>query len=190
MSLILSDQPGLLGPKACNFLTLIELVSLHLLFSQHRPCQILKRNYYPLSFCNLCMPVHIKLLCLCRRWNFKGTLPMEARSPSGLGTRLEIWRSWGQVPSWRPGPGACFSKFPKTFRARKPFVKLQPANSVKLVFSYVVKGIKSKITAKFPASRRLRFEYTKYIFNFLANVKFCRISMLNNTLEKRNKLLG
>ena len=88
MSLILSDQPGLLGPKVCNFLTLIELVSLHLLFSQHRPCQILKRNYYPMSFCNLCMPVHIKLLCLCRRWNFKGTLPMEARSPSGLWTRL------------------------------------------------------------------------------------------------------
>ena len=56
-----------------------------------------------------------------------------------------------------------FSKVPKTFRARKPFVKLQPANSLKLVFSYVVKGIKSKITAKFPASRRLRFEYTKRI---------------------------
>ena len=62
MSLILSDQPGLLGPKVCNFLTLIELVSLHPLFSQHRPCQMLKRNYYPLSFCNLCMPVHIKIV--------------------------------------------------------------------------------------------------------------------------------
>ena len=58
-----------------------------------------------------------------------------------------------------------FSKVPKTFRARKPFVKLQPANSVKLVFSYVVKGIKSKITAKFPTSRRLRFEYTKRIMS-------------------------
>ena len=38
-------------------------------------------------------------------------------------------------------------------------------NSVKLVFSYVVKRIKSKITAKFPASRRLRFEYTKRIMS-------------------------
>ena len=43
----------------------------------------------------------------------------------------------------------------------KPFVKLQPAYSIKLVFSYVVKGIKMKITAKFRASRRLRFEDKK-----------------------------
>ena len=43
----------------------------------------------------------------------------------------------------------------------KPFVKLPPAYSVKLVFSYVVKGIKIKITAKFRASRRFRFEDTK-----------------------------
>ena len=42
----------------------------------------------------------------------------------------------------------------------KPFVKVRPAYSVKLVFSYVVKGIKTKITAKFRASRRLRFEDT------------------------------
>ena len=40
----------------------------------------------------------------------------------------------------------------------KPYVKVRPAYSVKLVFSYVVKGIKTKITAKFRASRRLRFE--------------------------------
>ena len=37
----------------------------------------------------------------------------------------------------------------------KPFVKLQPAYSGKLVFSYIVKGIKIKITAKFGASRCL-----------------------------------
>ena len=36
-------------------------------------------------------------------------------------------------------------------------------HSVKLVFLYVVKGIKMKITAKFRASRRLRFEDTKRI---------------------------
>ena len=34
---------------------------------------------------------------------------------------------------------------------------------MKLVFSYVVKGIKIKVTAKFRASRRLRFEDTKRI---------------------------
>ena len=55
------------------------------------------------------------------------------------------------------GAGACFSKVPKAFRARK----FRPAYSVKLVFSYVVKGIKVKISAKFRASRRLRFEDTK-----------------------------
>ena len=43
------------------------------------------------------------------------------------------------------------------------FVKLRPAHSVQLVFSYVVKGIKIKTTAKFPASSRLRFEDTKGI---------------------------
>ena len=47
----------------------------------------------------------------------------------------------------------------------KPFVKLRPAYSVKLVFSHVVEGIKIKITAKFRASRRLRFEDTKRIMS-------------------------
>ena len=37
--------------------------------------------------------------------------------------------------------------------------------SVKLVFSYVVNGIKIKITAKCRASRRLRFEDTKRIMS-------------------------
>ena len=50
-------------------------------------------------------------------------------------------------------------------RPEKPFVKVRPAYSVKLVFSYVVKGIKTKITAKFRASRRLRFEDTKGIMS-------------------------
>ena len=47
-------------------------------------------------------------------------------------------------------PGASFWKVPKTFRTpEKQFVKLQPAYSVNLGFSYVVIGIKIKITAKF-----------------------------------------
>ena len=61
-------------------------------------------------------------------------------------------------------PGAYFSKVPKTLRAGKSFAKLRPALSVKLVFLHVVKGIEIKITAKFRASRRLRFEDTKRIF--------------------------
>ena len=51
------------------------------------------------------------------------------------------------------------------FGPEKPFVKVRPAYSVKLVFSYVVKGIKIKITAKFRALRRLRFEDTKRIMS-------------------------
>ena len=47
----------------------------------------------------------------------------------------------------------------------KPFVKFRPAYSVTLVFSYVVKGIKILKTAKFRASRRLRFKDTKRIMS-------------------------
>ena len=51
----------------------------------------------------------------------------------------------------------------KLFGPEKPFVNLRLAYSVKLVFSYVVKGRDTKITAKFRASRRLRCEDTKRI---------------------------
>ena len=47
----------------------------------------------------------------------------------------------------------------------KPFVKVRPVYFVQLVFSNVAKGIKTKITAKFRASRRLRFEDTKRIMS-------------------------
>ena len=61
--------------------------------------------------------------------------------------------------------GPVSRKSRKRFVPVKPFVKLRPAYSVKLVFSYVVKGIEIKITAKFRASRRLRFEDTKRIMS-------------------------
>ena len=57
--------------------------------------------------------------------------------------------------------GPVSRKSRKLFGPEKPFVKLRPAYSVKPVFSYVVKGLKIKITAKFRASRRLSFEDTK-----------------------------
>jgi len=57
--------------------------------------------------------------------------------------------------------GACFLKAPKIFGPEKPFVKLRPAYSVRLISSYAVKGREIKITVKFRASRRLRFEDTK-----------------------------
>ena len=49
----------------------------------------------------------------------------------------------------------------KLFGPGKPFLKRRLAHSVKLVFSYVAKGRKIKITAKFRALRRLRFEDSK-----------------------------
>ena len=64
-----------------------------------------------------------------------------------------------------PFLGPVSRKSRKRFGPKKPFVKLRPTNSVKLVFSYVVNGIKIKITAKFRASRRLSFEVTKRIMS-------------------------
>ena len=61
--------------------------------------------------------------------------------------------------------GPVSRKSRELFGPEKPVVKLRPAYSVKLVFSYVVKGIKIKITAKFRASGRLRFEDTKRIMS-------------------------
>ena len=47
----------------------------------------------------------------------------------------------------------------------KPSVKLRPAYSVKVVYSCVVKEIKITMTAKFGASRLVRFEDTKRIMS-------------------------
>ena len=64
---------------------------------------------------------------------------------------------------YNAGQGSVSPKSRKLFGPEKPFRKLLPAHSVKMVFPYVVKGIKIKITAKFCASRHLRFEDTKKI---------------------------
>ena len=53
----------------------------------------------------------------------------------------------------------------------KPFIKLRAAYSVKLVFLYVVKGIKIKITAKFRASRPLRYPFVLKIQRELCHPK-------------------
>ena len=63
-------------------------------------------------------------------------------------------------------PGVRFSKKTrKLYGPEKPFIKLRPAYSVKLVFSYVVKGIKVKITANFGGTGHLHFEDTKRIMS-------------------------
>ena len=61
--------------------------------------------------------------------------------------------------------GPVSRKSRKLFGPEEPFVRLRSAYSVKLIFSYVVKRIKTKITAKFRASRRLRFEDAKRIMS-------------------------
>ena len=53
---------------------------------------------------------------------------------------------------------ACVSqKTRKLYEPEKQFVKLRPAYSIKLVFPYVVKAIKIKITARFRDMEHLRF---------------------------------
>ena len=61
----------------------------------------------------------------------------------------------------------CLVQFWRAFlkTPEKPFFKLRSAYIVKLVFSYVVKGIKIKITAKFRDTEHLRFEDTKRIMS-------------------------
>ena len=68
-------------------------------------------------------------------------------------------------PALNSGQGPVSRKSRELFGPEKAFVKVGPAYSVKLVFSYGVKGIKIKITVKFRASRRLRFEDTKRIMS-------------------------
>ena len=63
--------------------------------------------------------------------------------------------SWFNMGITR-GPGSFAVLGPVSRKCRElfgPEKKLRPAYSIKLVFSYVVKGIKIKITAKFRASR-------------------------------------
>ena len=75
-----------------------------------------------------------------------------------VGLRDRLWTGFFS-------PGVRFSKDPKTLRARKAIRKNRLAYSVKLVFSYVLKGIKNKITAKFSGTERLRFEDKKRIMS-------------------------
>ena len=70
-------------------------------------------------------------------------------------------------------PRDTWSRRTKTVRNRgpflespeKPFVKLRPAHSVRLVFWYVVKIMKMKITATFRVSERLHFKIIKRLMS-------------------------
>ena len=79
----------------------------------------------------------------------------------------EKFRDFRETGTWYEYShlGPVSRKSRELFGPEKLFVKLRPAYSVKLIVSYVVKGIKIEITAKFRPSRRLRFENTKRIMS-------------------------
>ena len=103
-----------------------------------------------------------------RRWTdfFNAEIPESFNHVSAKTILREklTWHS-GQPTLSLLVQGPVSRKSRKLFKPEKPFVKLWPAYSVKLVFSYVVKGIKIKITARFRAARRLSFEDTKRIMS-------------------------
>ena len=68
-------------------------------------------------------------------------------------------------PETSVSQGPVSRKSRELFGPEKPFAKLGAVYSVKLIFSYVVKGIKIKLTAKFRASGRLRFDDAKRIMS-------------------------
>ena len=77
-------------------------------------------------------------------------------------------RTWFTLATFQrgaKGPRACFSKVPKTFRARKAICKTPTRFFCKAGLFSVVKRTKLKINAKFCASRRLRYEDTKRIMS-------------------------
>ena len=90
---------------------------------------------------------------------------------------------------------ACVSqKARKLYGPEKPFIKLRPAYSVKLVFLYVVKGIKIKITAKFCDTEHFRFEDAKRIISpekfrvFRETGPRYNIDQNSRAVQKRNKM--
>ena len=67
--------------------------------------------------------------------------------------------------TWRYFQRPVSRKSRNLFGPKKPFIKVWAAYSVKLIFSYVVKGIKIKITTEFRATRHLCFENTRRIMS-------------------------
>ena len=90
----------------------------------------------------------------------KEALPVTLQSESrGVGTASKTLRDR------HSRPGVRYSKARQFHGPEKLLVKLRPAYSVKLFFSYVVKGVKVKIAAKFRDTGLLRFEDTKRIMS-------------------------
>ena len=134
--------------------------------------KLFRPNFGPIS------GVTIPFFC-----SFAAVLSHQTSQSSWFFSHLKQVKRWVfktsglQFQNWLFGPehlsgrsrnrpqGPVSRKSRELFGPEKLFVKLRPAYSVKLVFSYIVKGIKIKITAKFRASKRLRFEDTKKIMS-------------------------
>ena len=86
---------------------------------------------------------------------------------------------WEEIRTHCPIQACVSQKTRKLHEPEKSFVKLRPAYSVELVFSYVVKGIKIITTAKFRAPRRLRFQDTKRVMSLEMRTK------ISGTFEKQ-----
>ena len=85
-----------------------------------------------------------------RNWNPEIFSAVTCFHVSECGWTRGAWE-WKMIPREHRDP---FLESPQNFSGRLSY-------SIKLVFSYVVKGRKIKITAKFRALRRLHFEDTK-----------------------------
>ena len=96
-------------------------------------------------------------------WEYSAILEVTGLLVHFASSYIKYMLSWSRSILSSNLQGPVSRKSRELFGPEKPFVKVRPAYSVKLVFSYVVKGIKTKITAKFRASRRFRFEDTKRI---------------------------
>ena len=105
------------------------------------------------NFSKWFVPFKIKSCCFWVEHHLSGS----SRKP------IESSRGQCHPPYEQLGPGARFSKVPKTFRARKAIRKTATCLFCKAGLIICCKGI--KITEKFGASRRLRFEDTNRIMS-------------------------
>jgi len=103
-------------------------------------------------------PLRLRELTFC-----SSDQPVHAKRNASILPNWELFPKLSLL--WKDDQGPFSRKSRKPFEPKKPFVKLQPAHCVKLVFSYLVLGIKIKTTPKFRAWRRLRFEHTKRIIS-------------------------
>ena len=147
------------GSELFSLLTCFDTTTFTLL-STFTPSEIISSKIWetPLSWhvkCSLQVAVRVS--------KTRVSSLMKERCVTSRKTDAQETISAGGTRKSRQGPVSRKSR--KLFGSEKPSVKLQPACSVKLVFSHDVKGRKSKITVKFRVLERFRFQDTKRIMS-------------------------